>query len=132
MTTDQIRLVAARNRPIVSWAAVVLWAGLIFYLSSLPHSAFPSHTITAAKLVHVFEYSVLTFLLIRALEAQGFTRRGAASLAAALALVYAASDEYHQSFVPHRHPSPVDVVIDAAGIGTVALLTAFRRRGALE
>ena len=33
-----------------------------------------------------------------------------------LAVVYAISDEFHQSFVPGRHPSPLDVALfDATG-----------------
>ena len=45
--------------------------------------------------------------------------------------IYAVSDEIHQSFVEGRHGSPVDVAIDATGIGLAALVYALvaRRRG---
>jgi VanZ family protein len=115
-----------RRQQITRWGAVLLWAGIIFYLSSLPRTAFPVHTTTAAKIVHAVEYAVLTVLLIGALEATNIRRRRAALIAAVLALVYAASDEYHQSFVPYRHPSPIDVLIDAIGIGAVALVSQLR------
>ncbi len=42
-----------------------------------------------------------------------------------LGVVYAASDEVHQHFVPGRHATPVDVAIDAVG---VALGVALYRR----
>ena len=32
-----------------------------------------------------------------------------------LATLYAASDEFHQSFVPGRHPASADVIIDSLG-----------------
>ena len=52
-------------------------------------------------------------------------------LATVIALLYACSDEYHQTFVAGRHGSPVDVSIDAIGMGLAALAwtLAARRRG---
>jgi VanZ family protein len=38
-----------------------------------------------------------------------------------MACLYSATDEFHQSFVPGRHPAVTDVMIDAAG----AALTLF-------
>ena len=48
-------------------------------------------------------------------------------IAIVVALAYAVSDEWHQSFVPGRTATPVDVAIDAIGIG-LAALTAGRTR----
>ena len=42
-------------------------------------------------------------------------------LAWAIATLYSATDEFHQSFVPGRHPAITDVMIDACG----AALTLF-------
>jgi len=36
-------------------------------------------------------------------------------LAWAMAVLYSATDEFHQSFVPGRHPDVTDVMIDAFG-----------------
>jgi VanZ family protein len=46
-------------------------------------------------------------------------------------VLYAASDELHQTFVSGRHGSPLDVAIDAFGIGAAVLAWALtaRRRG---
>jgi VanZ family protein len=74
------------------------------------------------KCVHMAEYALLWWLWWRALG------RGAVWPAAAIALAYAASDELHQHFVAGRHGTPVDVVIDAAGIA-IAIAVARRRAG---
>jgi len=73
---------------------------------------------------HVGEYAILGLLLLRAFA------RGApiaaprpAMLAWIVAVLYAASDEFHQAFTPGRTPTPVDVLIDAAGV-TIALYLA--------
>ena len=52
-----------------------------------------------------------------------------------LALVYAVSDEFHQSFVPERHPSAADLLADALGAGACVCTLYFfgirqRARGA--
>jgi VanZ family protein len=70
------------------------------------------------KLGHLTEYAILAMLLWRALR--GGTRwqikMSILFLAAALACaIFAASDEFHQSFVPSRTPSPHDVMIDICG-----------------
>jgi VanZ family protein len=48
-----------------------------------------------------------------------------------LALGYAVLDEYHQSFVPTRVGTPVDVAIDALGVGiaSMVLVMAYDRKG---
>jgi VanZ family protein len=48
--------------------------------------------------------------------------RGAALLAVASTLLVACGDEYHQSFLPSRTSSPVDVGIDLAGAILAQLL----------
>jgi VanZ family protein len=67
------------------------------------------------KAAHVTEYAILTGLLFRALRGvfAGFWNR--AAVAFAPALIFAAADEYHQSFVPSRTSSVRDVFIDYAG-----------------
>lgn len=75
------------------------------------------------KLAHVSEYAVLAVLLYRAVVHT--TLKGRRALSAALVLVlcatYAASDEFHQSFVPSRTASVRDVMIDICG-ATLALI----------
>jgi VanZ family protein len=76
------------------------------------------------KCAHLTEYAVLALLLWRALNRPGnppawsWSKAGGTLLAVFL---YAASDEFHQRFVPTRTPLVSDVFIDAAG-GAIGLL----------
>jgi VanZ family protein len=91
------------------WGPVVVWAAVIFAISSVPSLSTELGTwdTILRKLAHLAEYAILGMLLLRA------TRR--AALAVALAGVYAVTDEVHQLFVEGRHGSPLDVGIDTAG-----------------
>jgi len=75
------------------------------------------------KAAHVTEYAVLAMLLYRAFAHTVFkTRRAlAAALVLLLCAAYAATDEFHQSFVPSRTASGRDVIIDICG-ATLAIL----------
>jgi VanZ family protein len=109
----------AATRAVSLWAPVVVWAALIFALSSIPHlgTGLGTWDTVLRKCAHATEYAVLAALLLRAL--------GNTPAAFALAVAYAASDELHQTFVRGRHGSPYDVLIDAAGAGIG--LAAYRR-----
>jgi len=104
------------------FAPPLLLMGLIFLLSAQPDlgSGLGSWDTVLRKLAHMGEYGLLWFLWWRAL---GSRHPGPAI---AIALLYAASDEYHQSFVEGRHGSPWDVAIDALGVGLAGLLVAWR------
>jgi len=67
------------------------------------------------KTAHVTEYAILAGLLFRALRGLigGFWWRIAATLAPAM--IFAAFDEYHQSYVASRSASPGDVLLDWSG-----------------
>src|SRR5262245_60656260 len=73
------------------------------------------------KLVHMAEYGLLFLLWWRAL------RWRAPAAAAAITIAYSATDEFHQTFVHGRVGTPVDVLIDAAGV-LVAYLVVRRLR----
>ena len=98
------------------WLPVLAWAALIFALSSVPDlgTGLGGWDLVLRKLAHVAEYAVLGALLVRA------TGRG--GLAFALGTLYAASDEFHQAFVPGRMGSPLDVIIDVLGVACGVLL----------
>ncbi len=66
---------------------------------------------------HGMSYTVLGFLLIRAL-AGGHLKAmtwGLVLAATAIGALYGVSDEFHQSFIPGRHPSVSDVIADTVG-----------------
>ncbi len=95
---------------------------LIYYLSAQPDldSGLGTVDTVARKAVHMAEYGAL-YLLWRRATGQG-------AMAAAIAVAYAVTDEYHQTFVDGRHGTPVDVAIDAAGVTIAAAVTASRAR----
>ena len=78
------------------------------------------------KIVHVGEYALLCLLWWRALRTVTSEQR-ALALAVLVSVLYAVSDEYHQSLVPGRNGSPLDVAIDAAGAAATALVVRRRR-----
>jgi VanZ family protein len=96
---------------------VVVWAAVIFSLSSIPslNSGLGTWDLVLRKMAHAAEYALLAALLLRALARPW--------LAFLVALAYAASDELHQHFVRGRAGTPRDVAVDAVGalIGLVAL-----------
>jgi VanZ family protein len=91
------------------WLPVLVWAGVIFAFSSIPSlgTGLGTWDYVLRKGAHMTEYAVLACLLVRAL--------GSFVGAFALAVAYAATDEFHQTFVRGRHGTPVDVAIDAVG-----------------
>jgi VanZ family protein len=121
------------------WLPVLLWATVIF-LFSTEHFAAPQSSrilgpllrwlipgitpeqvsfvqFLIRKLGHWFEYFVLAVLLYRALYAESGSRSSVrpAAMTIAFALVWAITDEFHQSLVPSRSASIVDVMIDGFG-----------------
>jgi VanZ family protein len=124
------------------WLPVLVWMALIFTASSDTHSyerssriiapllywLFPhiasgtvdSVVFIARKCAHFTEYAVLALLLWRAFRRpqknhpRPWNWREAGMALASVAL-YAASDEFHQIFVPTRTPQVHDVVLDTLG-----------------
>ncbi|MGH3134716.1 MAG: VanZ family protein [Gaiellaceae bacterium] len=92
------------------WLPVVAWAAMIFALSSVPDlgTGLGGWDLVLRKMAHVAEFALLGALLVRA--------SGKAGLALGLGVLYAVSDEIHQSFVPGRMGSAVDVAIDTLGV----------------
>jgi VanZ family protein len=113
--------------PVSRYAPPLAVMALIFGLSATPDlsSGLGPIDLVLRKAAHVTIYAVLWLTLARA---AGWRRPVAVTV---VALLYAASDEFHQTFVAGRHGTPVDVGIDAAGMALAALAWALtaRRRG---
>jgi VanZ family protein len=111
------------------WLPPLLLMGAIFFFSAQPSldSGLGWIDTVGRKLVHFAQYALLCFLLWRPLRTRMSDRR-AALVALAVASLYAAGDEYHQTFVEGRHGSVVDWVIDTTGAAVVALRLGTRRR----
>ena len=98
------------------WLAVLAWAGVIFVFSAQPDlrvAPQPDLDFALRKAGHMLVFGVLAVLLRAALQASGARRSWQWSLA--LTVLYAISDEVHQSFTPGRHAAVLDVAIDASG-----------------
>ena len=97
----------------------------------LPHATEPQlaalHALTR-KGAHVTEFAILSALWFVALTRErGVTRRRAAWIALLVAVAWAVLDEVHQSFVPNRTASAMDVGIDT--VGALAAATVGRYGG---
>ena len=125
----------------VAWALCAAWMGLIFLMSAIPGDLSSRESgffvdlllcllsfcfgerasaidpdflhLLVRKAAHIAEYFVLFLLYRRALRLSGVAHPGI--LALLLCALYAVTDEFHQSFVDDRGPSPADVCIDTAG-----------------
>ncbi len=112
------------------WFPPVFLMALIFYFSSKQNiSVSDSTSVDFAffKSIHIVEYAVLTFLFFRA-YALTFTRwngRKIVIFAAISSLLYALSDEIHQTFIPTRTGQLRDVFIDLIGISIVVMYTDY-------
>lgn len=142
----------ALNR-VVRWLPAVAWMTCIFsastgamsaahtslYFEPLMRWLFPGISqqsigfwhFMVRKAAHVSEYAVLAVLLRHAIRQAFPDPRNrdywkTAGVALVLAALYAATDEFHQSFVPSREGSVVDVLIDTVGAACgLAVLAGF-------
>jgi VanZ family protein len=103
------------------WMPPLALMAVIFVLSNQPDlsSGLGVFDLIGRKLIHAGEYALLCFLWWRVLR-ELLPHRRAVLAAFAVSVLYAATDEFHQSFVESRNGTPVDVAIDAAGAGLAA------------
>ena len=113
-----------RDNRVLPWISVVVWMGLIFFLSAQPklpdltRGRFEMQDVAG----HFLVYAVLALLLAWALRTWRVRRFWLWALV--IAILYGVSDEGHQYFVPNRHPDVFDLLTDAAGAGVALLLAA--------
>jgi VanZ family protein len=114
-----------RNRTLLRAIAPLAVMGLIFYFSAQPAAAHHAWwEFIGRKLGHITGYALLTALWAWAL--QGIVRRPIL-IAVCIALAYACTDEFHQTFVDGRYGTPIDVGVDAIGMAIAAILIRTRR-----
>lgn len=125
------------NRKVIGWLKVLAWCGLIFCFTASPlftgentanwireildkfhlgHSAhieggFFSFNFIIRKATHLTAFGILAILFYQALRPWRYAK----PFAWLFTVIYAASDEWHQSFQPGRTPKVTDVFIDASG-----------------
>jgi VanZ family protein len=140
-----VRRFLSRYLPLVAWLTFISYASsdsfsaentsriigplvLWFFPNTSAETLATVHLITR-KLAHFTEYAILGFLAARAFRTSPSPaiRRRWFLIAAALIVVYALIDEYHQSFVPSRTGTIYDSFIDIAG-GLMALIFVRKKR----
>ena len=121
------------------WMPVIIWAGVIFYMSTRTfgssfsnrfladilnffHVEVSRHTFYLLatgfrKLGHFTEYGIFAIFLYHALgdENRSAWNSRKALACILLAALYSLTDEFHQRFVPNRGPSIVDCGFDTIG-----------------
>ena len=98
--------------------------------------AINSIQVVVRKLGHLTEYAILATLIWRALRSAENWKRSTLILFTVSLIgcaIFAASDEFHQSFVPSRTSSVNDVMIDIFGAGiALAICVALESRNVLK
>lgn len=88
-----------------------------FFLPNISQQSLDTIHFVVRKCGHFSEYFILGWLLFRAFRGDAAENRSWrwAVAAAAVVVLYAIGDEFHQFFVASRTASPVDVAIDSVG-----------------
>lgn len=100
------------------WLPVIIWVGIIYYLSDQPNLKISHNSLidlVLRKGAHMFFFGVLYILVVRAF---GWTNNKWAII---VAVAYAIFDEIHQKFVPFRTGQPKDILFDVTGVALAHL-----------
>ena len=111
------------------WGPPVVYMVMIFGLSAQSN---PMPAVTERvwdKLLHTIEYGGLALLFGRALVGEGLSSIAAVIVAILLTSSYAATDEYHQLFVPLRTADIRDWLADTVGATIGAVVYVATRFG---
>lgn len=114
-------------RHIVAWGPAALWLAVLFFLSDQSSDAIPSWWAVNDKVAHLGMYGVLGSTLAWGRHiARG---RPGWTLLLSGGVLWALSDEWHQSFTPGRTPSISDLAADLVGllIGAAVAAALLRR-----
>jgi VanZ family protein len=109
------------NKSILRWLPAVVVMTIIFSFSSIPSRELPNFgcwDLVVKKGAHMLGYGLLALAYWYGLRLD----KRLWWLALLLSVLYAISDEFHQSFVPGRHPSWVDVLVFDGGGASLTLL----------
>ena len=121
---------AAKNKLLFRyWIWLIGYILFIFFLSSLKISQVQEVNITHLdKILHIIEYSILGYLLIRTYNATASLNYKKLFLLALLTgFLVGGLDEYYQSFLIYRQSSLLDLTADI--IGVVMGISLFRKIG---
>ena len=120
---------------VLRWGPAILVMGLIFFFSSIPIKiTLPlvrpfrlTPKLVLSKSAHMLGYALLALTIQRGLQLRGWKGKVVTMICV---LLYALSDEFHQSFVPGRGGSIIDVGIDLLG-GTMGVWIGRKLNGVM-
>lgn len=103
------------------WLLPVAYMILIWTLSSMPSDAiveFPDSNVDVfiKESMHLVEFAILYLLFVFASYATGTFSARRNILFTIIACLYGVTDEIHQSFVPYRSATVIDVIKDVIGV----------------
>lgn len=96
------------------WLPALLYAGLIFYISSIPSEELAVFGLDMS-LLHIIEFFILSYLIFRAFTKEKMNIRYTLSLAIIISTLYGITDEIHQLYVPGRQFSTIDMAFNFIG-----------------
>lgn len=140
---------------IISWIAIILWMGIIFYYSDQVAESSDETSLGVVeivnevveivapemeldidksnhivrKLAHFSVYLILALLVLNALYRSDFRGYRVYKVTLVICILYALSDEMHQFFVNGRSMQISDVLIDSSGsiVGIIIYFISCRR-----
>ena len=103
----------------------VCYMFFIVYLSHIPQGETSEISLGIDNIdlfFHFVEYSILGFLLFQSISSEELFAINSQYGTIFIGILFAISDEIHQSFVPGRHMSSMDILFDSMGIlfGTIS------------
>jgi VanZ family protein len=116
------------TKKIFLWTIVVLYASLIFFVSSIEGSELDTGPPGIDKLLHLIEYLILSFLLYASFtKSSNKIKKGTIFLLSfSISALYGISDEIHQLFVPNRYFELLDILSDGLG-SLIGAFWAYKR-----
>jgi VanZ family protein len=108
------------NKRFLQWLPALMIMAVIFGFSSIPSKEMPSFglwDLVVKKGAHLLGYGILALADWNGLR----FNKSRWWVALLFAVLYAITDEFHQSFVPGRHPSWVDALVIDGGGAAIAL-----------
>jgi VanZ family protein len=121
-----LEVIKLKNLRGLLWLLPLLYMLMVWRLSSLPDNTYvelPDSTVDGfiKESLHLVEFAILYLLFVTAAYFNKKLTPATNVLFAVLASLYGISDEIHQSFIPSRSASLIDVIKDITGV-TIAYL----------
>lgn len=114
---------------IMRYGPLVVLSLLIFLASAQEQAPMPDLGFTwQDKVYHFFAYMAYAVTVYRAVSGTSVSTRGIIVRVLVITAVYAASDEWHQSFVPGRSSEVQDWIADVSGAVVVSLFIGHEAR----